>query len=461
MEEVRIEKDTLGEIKVEVSKYWGPQTQRAKENFEFSSHKMPIEIIYAIAIVKKAAASANADLKAIPVDKAKLIIDACNEIIDGDYEDQFPLTIWQSGSGTQTNMNLNEVIANLGHVLNGGNLTDNVKSLHPNDDVNKSQSTNDVFPTAMNLACFKVIAETTLPALVTLQTSLQQKASEFSNIIKSGRTHLMDATPVTLGQEFSAYASQIAHGIDNIKSSIELLKELPIGGTATGTGLNAPAGYDLKVIEYINKFTGYKFVVCHNKFEGLAVHDAINIVSGAIKTTAMSFFKIANDIRLLASGPRCGIGEIILPSNEPGSSIMPGKVNPTQCEAVTMACAKILGNDLTISFSNSQGHLELNTFKPVIVQCLIESAQLLAESANSFNNQCLSGIRPNYDRIHENLENNIMLVTALSPKIGYDKAAQIAKKAYDENKSLKQAAKELKYIREDQFDKIVKPEKMV
>ncbi len=461
MEKVRIEKDTLGEINVEVSKYWGAQTQRASENFEFSSHKMPIEIIYAIAIVKKAAASANADLKVLSTDKADLIIKACNEIIDGDYEDQFPLTIWQSGSGTQTNMNLNEVIANIGHVLNGGKLTDKNKILHPNDDVNKSQSTNDVFPTAMNLACFKVIAETTLPALVKLQSSLQQKANEFANIIKSGRTHLMDATPVTLGQEFSAYASQIAHGIENIKSSIELLKELPIGGTATGTGLNTPAGYDLKVVEYINKFTGYKFVVCDNKFEGLATHDAINMTSGAIKTTAMSFFKIANDIRLLASGPRCGIGEIILPSNEPGSSIMPGKVNPTQCEAVTMACAKILGNDLTISFANSQGHLELNTFKPVIAECLIESAQLLAEAAISFHNQCLSGIHPNYDRIERNLDDNIMLVTALTPKIGYDKAAQIAKKAYDENKTLKQAAKELKYIREDQFNKIVKPEDMV
>ncbi|MDD4142468.1 MAG: class II fumarate hydratase, partial [Bacteroidales bacterium] len=432
MEKYRIEKDTLGEVKVDVNNLWGAQTQRAYENFEFTSYKMPMEVIYALVLVKKAAAAANADLKVLSREKADIIIRACDEIFDGEYDEEFPLHIWQSGSGTQTNMNVNEVIANLGHILNGGRITDKRKILHPNDDVNKSQSTNDVFPTAMYIACTKVISENTLPALVTLQSSLQQKADDFDDIVKTGRTHLMDATPVTLGQEFSAYASQIKHCIEYIKQSLESLTELAIGGTATGTGLNTPPGYDLKVVQYINKFSGMEFCVSDNKFESLAVHDAMVNVSSAIKTTAMSLFKIANDIRLEASGPRCGIGEIILPANEPGSSIMPGKVNPTQCEAVTMVCAKIFGNDATVAFANSQGHFQLNVFKPVMAFCLIESARLLAETVNSFNNHCVTGIEPNYDNIEKNLNNSLMLVTALSPQIGYDKAAAIAKLAFSE-----------------------------
>ncbi|MDR2084645.1 MAG: class II fumarate hydratase [Bacteroidales bacterium] len=461
MEKYRIEHDTLGEVKVDNSKMWGAQTQRAFENFEFSLYTMPMEIIYALAIVKKAAAAANADLNVLSQRKADLIMQACDEIIDGEYDDQFPLRIWQSGSGTQTNMNVNEVIANIAQINSGGKLTDKKKVLHPNDDVNKSQSTNDTFPTAMYIACFKILSETTLPALVTLHTALQQKADEFAYIVKTGRTHLMDATPVTLGQEFSAYSSQIKHCIEYLKQSMEYLTELAIGGTATGTGLNTPPGYDLKTVEYINKFSGYEFQVAENKFEALAIHDALVNASSAIRTAAMSLFKIANDIRLEASGPRCGIGEIIIPSNEPGSSIMPGKVNPTQCEAVTMVCAKIFGNDATIAFVNSQGHFQLNVFKPVMAFCFIESARLLAEVINSFNVHCITGIEPNYENIQKNLDNSLMLVTALTPKIGYEKAAVIAKTAYNENITLREAALKLEFVTEEEFDEIINPENMV
>lgn len=461
MEKYRIEQDTIGEVKVDSNRLWGAQTQRAFENFEFSAYPMPMEIIYALAIVKKAAAAANADLNVLSRKKADLIMQACDEIIDGEHDEEFPLRIWQSGSGTQTNMNINEVISNIAQINSGGKASDKKKILHPNDDVNKSQSTNDSYPTAMYIACFKVLSESTLPALVTLQTTLQQKTDEFSDIIKTGRTHLMDATPVTLGQEFSAYASQIKHCIDYLKESMEYLKELAIGGTATGTGLNTPPGYDLKTVEYINNFSGYEFQVAENKFEALAIHDALVNASSAIKTTAMSLFKIANDIRLEASGPRCGLGEIIIPSNEPGSSIMPGKVNPTQCEAVTMVCAKIFGNDTTIAFANSQGHLQLNVFKPVMAFCFIESARLLAEAVNSFNTHCITGIEPHYENIQKNLDNSLMLVTALTPKIGYEKAAVIAKTAYKDNTTLREAALKLEFVTGEEFDEIVNPDNMV
>ncbi|MDL2228365.1 class II fumarate hydratase [Bacteroidales bacterium OttesenSCG-928-K03] len=461
MERFRIEQDTLGEMKVDSDKLWGAQTQRAYENFEFSAYLMPPEIIYTLALVKKAAAAANLELNVLSQKKAELIMQACDEIMDGEHDDQFPLPVWQSGSGTQTNMNINEVIANIAQINNGGKLTDKRRVLHPNDDVNKSQSTNDTFPTAMYIACFKVLSESTLPALVTLHTTLLQKSDEFSDIIKTGRTHLMDATPVTLGQEFSAYASQIKHCIDYLKESMEYLTELAIGGTATGTGLNTPPGYDLIAVEYINKFSGYQFQVAENKFEALAIHDALVNASSAIKTAAMSLFKIANDIRLEASGPRCGIGEIIIPSNEPGSSIMPGKVNPTQCEAVTMVCAKIFGNDATIAFANSQGHFQLNVFKPVMAFCFIESARLLAEVVTSFNLHCVTGIEPHYDNIQKNLDNSLMLVTALTPKIGYEKAAIIAKTAYNENITLREAAIKLDFVTAEEFDEVVNPENMV
>lgn len=457
----RIEKDTLGEVIVDSDKMWGAQTQRAYKNFEFSLFPMPMEIIYALAIVKKAAAAANADLGALPEEKASLIIKACDEIIAGEYDDQFPLLIWQSGSGTQTNMNMNEVIANIAHIINGGDIMDTKKTLHPNDDVNRSQSTNDVFPTAVYIACAKVIYEHTLPALVTLQSSLQQKADEFMDVVKIGRTHLMDATPVTLGQEFSAFASQIKHCINYIKDAVESLSVLAIGGTATGTGINTPPGFDIKAVEYINTFSGYEFYVSENKFESLAIHDAIVHASAALNTTAMSLFKIANDIRLLASGPRCGIGEILIPSNEPGSSIMPGKVNPTQCEAVTMACTKIFGNNATIGFANSQGHFQLNVFKPLLGYCLIESARLLAEASHSFTVHCVDGIEPNINNINHNLDNSLMLVTALSPIIGYDKAASIAKNAHNNGTTLREEAIESGFISAEDFDAAINKEKMV
>ncbi len=454
----RIEKDTLGEVIVECDKMWGPQTQRAYKNFEFSSFPMPMEIIYALALVKKPAAADKSDLNAISREKAELIMKACDKILEGDYDDQFPLLIWQSGSGTQTNMNMNEVIANVAHILNGGDIMDKEKALHPNDDVNHSQSTNDIFPTAMYIACTKVICEHTLPALVTLQSSLQLKADEFMSIVKIGRTHLMDATPVTLGQEFSAYASQIKHCIGYIKDALDSLSVLAIGGTATGTGINTPPGFDLKSVEYINTFSGYKFYVSDNKFESLAMHDAIVHASAALNTTAMSLFKIANDIRLYASGPRCGIGEITIPSNEPGSSIMPGKVNPTQCEAVTIVCTKIFGNNATIGFANSQGHFQLNVFKPLLGYCLIESARLLAEATHSFTIHCVDGIEPNIHNIEHNLNNSLMLVTALSPIIGYDKAASIARKAHLNGTTLREEAIASGFIIEEDFDKAIEKE---
>ena len=457
----RIEKDTLGEVIVEEDKLWGPNTQRACNNFEFSIFPMPMEVIYALALVKKAAAAANDILNAISHVKANLIMKACDKIMAGEYDDQFPLFIWQSGSGTQTNMNVNEVIANIGHILNGGNLIDKVKYLHPNDDVNRSQSTNDVFPSALYIACTKVISEHTLPALVTLQSALQFKADEFMPIIKTGRTHLMDATPVSLGQEFSAYASQIKHCIGYIKNALEPLSVLAIGGTATGTGLNAPPGFDLKAVEYINNYSGYEFKVSDNKFESLEIHDAITNASAALNTTAMSLYKIASDIRLYASGPRCGIGELFIPSNELGSSIMPGKINPTQCEVVTMVCAKIFGNNNTIAFANSQGHFQLNVFKPLLGYCLIESARLLAEASHSFTVHCVEGIEPNLPIINRNLDNSLMLVTALSPIIGYDNASHIARSAFVNGTTLREEALKSGLITPEQFDEAIEKEKKI
>ena len=455
----RTERDTLGEVNIQSDKYWGPQTQRAHNNFEFTQHKMPIEIIYALALVKKAAAKANADLQVLSPEKAELIVKACDKIINGDHDDQFPLYIWQSGSGTQTNMNLNEVIVNIAQEINGGNLNDEKKFLHPNDDVNKSQSTNDVFPTAVYIASTKVISEHTLPALVNLQYSLQTKADDFMHIIKTGRTHLMDATPLSLGKEFAGYASQVNHAIHYIKQSLKSLSTLAIGGTATGTGINAPGGFDIKAVEYICRLSGYDFEVSDNKFESLSVHDAIVNTSAALTTAAMSLFKIANDIRLYASGPRCGIGELLLPANEPGSSIMPGKVNPTQCESLTMACAKIFGNNATIGFANSQGQFQLNTFKPLLGYCLIETARLLAESVHSFTIHCVNGIEPNLPVIQKNLDNSLMLVTAISPLVGYDKAAQIAKKALLNGTTLREEAIASGFIDAESFDEAIEKAK--
>ncbi|MEZ4690512.1 MAG: class II fumarate hydratase [Ignavibacteria bacterium] len=457
----RTEKDTMGEVKVPSDKYWGAQTQRSLENFKIGTNKMPIEVIHAFAILKKAAAEANKACNVITEDKVKLISKGADEILTGSLDDQFPLVVWQTGSGTQSNMNVNEVIANRAHVLNGGELTDGKKFIHPNDDVNKSQSSNDTFPTAMNIAAYKLISENTLPKTERLINTLEKKSNDFMNVIKIGRTHFMDATPLTLGQEFSGYVSQLKHGVKAIKNTLEHLSELALGGSAVGTGINVPENYDVLVAKNISDLTGYPFKTAPNKFDALASNDGIVETSGALKTLAVSLMKIANDIRMLSSGPRSGIGEILIPENEPGSSIMPGKVNPTQVEAITMVCAQVIGNDTAITVGGMSGHFELNVYKPMMIYNLLHSARLLGDACESFNVNCVAGIEPNYSEINENLENSLMLVTALNPHIGYEKAAMIAKKAHKENKTLREAAIELGILTDSEFTEKVDPKNMV
>ncbi len=461
--EYRIERDSLGEVQVPANVYWAAQTQRSLQNFKIGgiADKMPIEIIRAFAILKKAAALTNADLGVLPAERAELIGKVCDEIFDGKLDDQFPLVIWQTGSGTQSNMNVNEVVANRGHVVQGGNLLDEKKVLHPNDDVNKSQSSNDTYPTAMHIAAYKQVMEITLPGLELLHNTLAQKAEEFKDIVKIGRTHFMDATPLTLGQEFSGYAQQLTNSIRAIKNALVAISELALGGTAVGTGLNAPAGYAERVAEKIAHLSGYPFITAPNKFESLAAHDGMVELSGALKRAAVSLMKIGNDVRMLSSGPRCGIGEIVIPDNEPGSSIMPGKVNPTQPEALTMVCAQVMGNDVAVSIGGSNGHFELNVFKPLIAANVLHSARLIGDACVSFNDNCAVGITPNYTDIKKNLDNSLMLVTALNTHIGYDNAAKIAKKAHKEGTTLKQAAIDLGLLTSEQFDLWVRPEDMV
>lgn len=457
----RIEKDTLGDVKVPAERYWGAQTERSRNNFKIGIEgSMPHEIVEAFAIVKKAAAYANCDLGIISSSKKEMIARVCDEILEGKLDQEFPLVIWQTGSGTQTNMNINEVIANKAHVNIGGKLGEKTE-IHPNDDVNKSQSSNDTFPTAMHIAAYKKVVEHTLPAIEKLKKTLSEKSKAFKNVIKIGRTHLMDATPISLGQEFSGYAAQLDHGIKALKNTLPHLSELALGGTAVGTGLNAPKDFGTKSAEYVSKFTGLPFVTAKNKFEALAAHDAIVESHGALKQLAVSLFKIAQDIRFLASGPRSGIGEIFIPENEPGSSIMPGKVNPTQNEALTMVCAQVLGNDTTISFAGTQGNFELNVFKPVMAYNFLQSAQLLGDACNSFNERCAKDIKPNEKRIKALLNQSLMLVTALNPHIGYENAAKITKEAYKNNTTLKEEAINLGLLTAEQFDAWVNPENMV
>ncbi|MBK5285192.1 MAG: class II fumarate hydratase [Bacteroidia bacterium] len=459
----RTEKDTMGAIEVPADKYWGAQTQRSIENFKIARdiNKMPREIIHAFAILKKSAAMTNLDAGVLPKEKCELITKVCDEILDGKLEDQFPLVVWQTGSGTQSNMNVNEVIAYRAHVLSGGKLTDEKKIIHPNDDVNKSQSSNDTFPTAMHIAAYRILIETTLPGIKKLRDTLTVKSKAFMGVVKIGRTHLMDATPLTLGQELSGYVSQLTHGVRAIENSLVHLSELALGGTAVGTGINTPPNYAVNVATKIAELSGLPFITAENKFESLAAHDAIVESHGALKTVAVSLMKIANDIRLLASGPRSGIGEILIPDNEPGSSIMPGKVNPTQCEAMTMVAAQVMGNDVAITIGGATGHFELNVFKPMMIYNFIHSARLIGEVCVSFNDNCAVGIEPIKENIKKNLENSLMLVTALNPHIGYENAAKIAKKAHKENKTLREAAIELGFLTSQQFDEWVKPEKMV
>lgn len=459
--EYRIEKDTMGEVKVPADRYWAAQTERSRNNFRIGPEaSMPVEIIEAFAYLKKAAAFANTDLGVLPDTKRDLISTACDEILSHQLDNEFPLVIWQTGSGTQSNMNLNEVIANRAHVINGGKLGEK-SIIHPNDDVNKSQSSNDTYPTAMHIAAYKKVVEHTIPCVKRLQKTFAKKADDFKDVVKIGRTHLMDATPLTLGQEFSAYAVQLSFGIKALENTLPHLSELALGGTAVGTGLNTPKGYDVKVADYIAKFTGLPFVSAQNKFEALATHDAIVETHGALKQIAVSLYKIANDIRLLASGPRSGIGEILIPENEPGSSIMPGKVNPTQCEAMTMVAAQVLGNDTTISFAGTQGHFQLNVFKPVMAANFLQSAQLLGDVCVSFDEHCASGIEPNYPRIKQQLDNSLMLVTALNTHIGYENAAKIAKTAHKNGTTLKEEAINLGLVSAEDFDAWVRPEDMV
>lgn len=458
----RIEKDTMGEVKVPADKLWGAQTERSFENFKIGPPaSMPLEIIYGFAYLKKAAAYTNCELEVLPTEKRDLIAKVCDEILAGKHDDQFPLVIWQTGSGTQSNMNVNEVIANRAHQLAGKTIGEGEKTLQPNDDVNKSQSSNDTFPTGMHIAAYKKLIETTIPGVGQLQKTLAIKAEEFKDVVKIGRTHLMDATPLTLGQEFSGYAAQLEHGLKALKNTLPHLAELALGGTAVGTGLNTPKGYDVKVAEYIAKFTKLPFVTAKNKFEALAAHDAFVESHGALKQLAVALNKIANDIRLLASGPRSGIGEINIPANEPGSSIMPGKVNPTQCEALTMVCAQVIGNDMAITVGGMQGHFELNVFKPVMAANFLESAQLLGDACVSFDVHCAQGIEANYEVIKRQLNNSLMLVTALNPKIGYYKAAEIANTAHKNGTTLKEEAINLGYVSAEDFDKWVRPEDMV
>jgi fumarate hydratase class II len=458
----RIEKDTLGEVKVPIDKLWGAQTERSRSNFKIGPEaSMPFDIIKAFAILKKAAAYTNCDLGILSSDKKDLIETVCNEILDEKLNSQFPLVVWQTGSGTQCNMNVNEVVANRAQILSGRKIGTDEPILKANDDVNKSQSSNDTFPTAMHIAAYTILVKNTIPALEKLLETFNNKATEFNTIIKIGRTHLMDATPLTLGQEFSGYATLIEKGIHFLKSSLSNLSEIALGGTAVGTGLNTPKNYDVKVAEYISKFSGLSFKTAHNKFEALSAHNAIVESHSALKQLAVSLNKIANDIRMLASGPRSGIGELLLPENEPGSSIMPGKVNPTQCEALTMVCAQIMGNDVAITIGATQGHFELNVFKPMIIANFLQSAQLLGDACNSFNKHCVKGIQPNEKRIKELVNNSLMLVTALNTKIGYYKAAEIAQTAHKNGTSLKEEAIRLGYVTSEEFDLWVKPEDMV
>jgi len=458
----RIEKDTMGPIEVDMDKYWGAQTQRSLTNFKIGDPgSMPKEVIRGMAILKKAAAMVNADLGVLAGEKKDLIVKVCDEILEGKLDDQFPLVIWQTGSGTQTNMNLNEVIANRAHVLHGGKLGGEGKTvIHPNDDVNKSQSSNDTFPAAMSIAAYKMVTGTTIPGVELLKATLAKKSEEFSAIVKTGRTHLMDATPLTLGQEFSGYVSQLDHAVHALKNTLPHLSELALGGTAVGTGLNAPKGYDVLVAQKIAGLTGLPFITAPNKFESLSSHDSMVETSGALKTLAVSLMHIASNIRLLASGPRCGIGELMLPENEPGSSIMPGKVNPTQPEAMTMVCAQVLGNDVAINIGGISGHFQLNVFKPLIISNLLQSARLLGDACVSFNDNCAIGIEPNMAAINKNLENSLMLVTALNPHIGYDNSAKIAKKAHKEHLTLRESAMALGLLTDEEFTRIVDPKKM-
>ena len=459
--EYRIEKDTLGEVKVPANKLWGAQTERSRNNFKIGSESsMPIEIIHSYAILKKAAAITNYECGILSKEKMELISKVCDEIISGDLDDQFPLVIWQTGSGTQTNMNINEVISNRCQQLIGKDFNDE-KHVKPNDDVNKSQSSNDTFPTAMHLAAYKVISEKTLPSLLKFKDAIDEKVVEFKNVIKIGRTHLMDATPISLGQEFSAFSKQIENGIKNLKISLEAVSEIALGGTAVGTGLNTPKGYSVKVAELIAKETSFPIKSATNKFEALSSNDSIVECHNSLKRIAVSLNKISNDIRMLASGPRSGIGEIILPANEPGSSIMPGKINPTQCEALCMVCSQVIGNDTTITFSASQGHFQLNVFKPVIISNFIESAKLISDAVISFNNNCFSGIKPNLNVIKDKLNNSLMLVTALNTKIGYYKAAEIANNAYNNNTTLKEEAIKSGYLTAEEYDQWVNPKDMI
>lgn len=459
--EYRIEKDTIGEVRVPADKYWGAQTERSRNNFKIGPvASMPLEIIRGFAYLKKAAAYANCDLGVLPADKRDKIGAVCDEILAGKLDDQFPLVIWQTGSGTQSNMNVNEVIAHRAHVLAGGKMGEG-KTLEANDDVNKSQSSNDTFPTGMHIAVYKMVVETTIPGVLALAKTLKAKSAEYKNVVKIGRTHLMDATPLTLGQEFSGYVSQLEHGVKALRNTLPHLAELALGGTAVGTGLNTPKGYDVLVAKYIAEFTGQPFVTAENKFEALAAHDAFVETHGALKQLAVSLNKIANDIRMMASGPRSGIAEIIIPANEPGSSIMPGKVNPTQCEALTMVCAQVMGNDVAVSVGGAQGHYELNVFKPMMAKNLLESAQLLGDACISFDEHCAQGIEPNYRRIEELLNNSLMLVTALNPKIGYYKAAEIANSAHANGTTLKEEAVRLGYVKAEDYDAWVDPKKMI
>ena len=457
----RTESDTLGKVKIPIDSLWGPQTQRSINNFNIGAKgSMPIEIIHAYAILKKACAKSNFELGVLDKNKMNLIINACQQIIDGKHDKEFPLVIWQTGSGTQTNMNLNEVISNIAHIKEGKKLADNNKTLRSNDDVNKSQSSNDSFPTAMHIAAYKLVVEKAIPSINDFYKSLLNKVKEFENDVKIGRTHLMDATPLTFGQEFSGYASQVKHGLKSLENSLDHLSELAIGGTAVGTGLNAPNGFDKITVKNISDDCNIKFKVAENKFEALAAHDAIIETHSALKQIAISIYKIANDIRLLGSGPRAGFSELILPSNEPGSSIMPGKINPTQCESICMVCAQVIGNDYTISFAGTQGQLELNVYKPLMASKIIESLKLLSDAIISFNKNCIIGLKVNKKKITKHLNNSLMLVTALNNKIGYYKAAEIANNAYNNGTTLKEEALKLKYLSEDEFDKWVDPKKM-
>lgn len=460
--EFRIEHDTMGEVKVPADKYWGAQTERSRNNFKIGAEaSMPLEVVYGFAYLKKAAAHANCELGVLSEEKRDLISAVCDEILDGKHDQQFPLVVWQTGSGTQSNMNMNEVVSNRAHALNGGKLGEGDKLIHPNDDVNKSQSSNDTFPTGMHIAGYKMVVENTIPGVEKLRETLAAKSKEFMNVVKIGRTHLMDATPLTVGQELSGYVSQLDHGLKALRNTLDHLSQVALGGTAVGTGINTPKGYSELVAKKIAEFTGHPFVTAENKFEALAAHDAIVETHGALKQLAVSLMKIGNDIRLLASGPRCGIGELVIPENEPGSSIMPGKVNPTQCEALTMVCAQVIGNDVAVTTGGMNGHFELNVFKPMMAYNLLLSARLIGDACVSFNDNCAVGIEPNHARINHNLDNSLMLVTALNTKIGYEAAAKIAKTAHKNGTTLKEESVNLGYLTEEEFDQWVDPSKMI